>query len=457
MEDKMRNYLENQLFSERFKEIILTLILKKKSIVAICLNQVLQNIENNYMPLHEEFKKVSSLRMLDFRKDNDSYVISYLALGKEPEFTANDKWTRKNRQQGKVGKTIKTFLSNYLPLLQISLTDADIEVFVNDTKSLLSNKYIEFKLVKGMDIAKYYYYENYAHFSDSNTLHNSCMKYERCQSFFDIYTENPDCELLIMFDKSTSEELIVARALVWNKDGQKYVDRRYYMLDMYHTAMIDYIKSQKWGYKAHNTFDDSISKIFCVYDDSTESYVEKDIVLSYTYKEDISIFPYSDTVKYYQNKFLTNDLDSLDKGEYYTLCDTDGEYESSYDDDDDEDMVYCSICDSRVHIDDASYIESIGEYVCDCHCEYDTVLQENILASEGVWIRTFNDHLFCHESILEECIKYNEEYYINPGNSYDLQSCIIHIDEGDNVDMAEFLENGYEVITDGILIKPYGN
>lgn len=442
----MTNYLALPLFSDKMKEILLNLIMKKKSVVCITLNHVLQNIENEFLRNHEEFKKVESLRMLDFRKDNDSYVVSYLALGKEPEYTERDKWSRKNRQQGKIGKIIKNFLEPYASLIGIRLTAADIEEFVNDIKAALSDTNLEFRLVKGDDIRKYYLEDNYATFSLSNPLHNSCMKHGRCQSYFDIYTKNPDCEMLLLFDKSTSTEKIVARAIVWNKDGQKYVDRRYFMLDMYHTSMIEYVKQQGWMYKEHNTYDDDYNCDFMGPVDG--KYIQQTVTLTYDYGKDNNIyeFPYSDTVKYWDGQFLSNSKHELKK-KAKVLRDTGGDWDLDYE-------YCCACCDEEMDENDAIYCENYDNYYCrDCvvidyNDEYvpeDYAIHVVVAEGESVWVD--------QEELSEVAVNIDGTWYMKPGNGPD--SAIQYKDGLSEEEVAGFIEDGWvNVENENLLYKP---
>ncbi|MFM7986456.1 MAG: hypothetical protein ACKPKO_44805, partial [Candidatus Fonsibacter sp.] len=100
---------------------------------------------------------------------------------------------------------------NYLCQLRgISVTDSDREAFVNAWKASTEVSTIQFKLVSGEDIAKYYDENKY--YNRKGTLGSSCMRDESKRTF-KIYTENPDkVKLLIYVD---SDDKIHGRALVW--------------------------------------------------------------------------------------------------------------------------------------------------------------------------------------------------------------------------------------------------
>lgn len=107
------------------------------------------------------------------------------------------------------------------------LTDADIEIFYN--KVIAYQKQIaksagRIEIVKGEGIRKWYLMSNYS--EQKGQLGKSCMRYEHCQSYLDIYCENPEnISLVIIRDQNG---LLNARALLWKFDnGNFFLDRTY--------------------------------------------------------------------------------------------------------------------------------------------------------------------------------------------------------------------------------------
>ena len=330
---------------------------RKPSLVAYTMLHIKDIIDHKDLPGHDKFKAVESIRMLDLRKTDDFFGVSFLPLNKMPEYTDDGKWQRKNRQEGKIGKTIKTFIKPYEKLWHITINDQMLEEFVNDCKAVLCNKF-EYRLVSGEDIRKYYHESSYYQGKQSGTLWSSCMRYDCCQRYFDIYVDQPECEMLIMFDPLSSKTEIVARAIVWNINGQKYVDRRYYIQDFHHIAMIEYIKTQGWGYKVHNTYDDDISMDFYV--PSNGEYIAQEVDITVYPKERYNMYPYMDTVKWISEdgKMLTNSgYDS--HRTLYTLNDADGNTGAFHE-------LTCEICGHRLDEDDAIYDVDGYAYCCDC-------------------------------------------------------------------------------------------
>ena len=103
-----------------------------------------------------------------------------------------------NQQRTEI--TIGRFVSRVLLKSKITISDKNIETFVNSYKSrikFLNNVESNFEIVSGEDIKKWYLEDRYQ--SNRGQLANSCMRYKGCQEYFDIYTKNEDvCKLLIL-------------------------------------------------------------------------------------------------------------------------------------------------------------------------------------------------------------------------------------------------------------------
>ena len=145
------------------------------------------------------------------------------------------------RNEVKIGRFVNKLIDIYKKSgLEYTneFTASDIEKFVNAyTSKVLFNQDAlkRFELVKGDEIKKWYHESSYANKANGNLgpLHNSCMRFGRCQGFFKIYIDNPDvCQLLILKDETGKK--IDGRALIWTTvDGKKFMDRVYVNKDSY--------------------------------------------------------------------------------------------------------------------------------------------------------------------------------------------------------------------------------
>ena len=203
----------------------------------------------------------------------------------------------------------------------------DIEDFVNNYKAILKNKslYRNFRIVSGEDIKKWYLEKNYA-IGDGGTLSKSCMKFRYAQTFFDIYTKNPDkIRLLILLDEN--KEFILGRALLWTMDmpkGAILMDRIYYSQDHILNMFINYAIKNEWYYKLDSNTNPMIS-----YFNEKPFKIRMSIKIKKLKYEN---FPFIDSIGFYDpSKYiLTNDpkyLKKLNCKEYYDLCDHLGGYE----------------------------------------------------------------------------------------------------------------------------------
>ena len=199
----------------------------------------------------------------------------------------------------------------------IVITDADIEKFVNEFLALRKSlnfdaSGIEFKIVEGEDIRKYYSYKSYFGY-DANVkkgqLWQSCMRYDHCQKYFDIYTENPEqVQMLVLV---TADGKLVGRALLWKLDKKSdydekpdgkivtgtFMDRIYTINDSDVKLFINHAIKNDWVYRNEEAN-------ICFNDEKIES-----PVLKVTLDMDIADwFPYIDTLSHYSidDNYLTN-------------------------------------------------------------------------------------------------------------------------------------------------------
>ena len=200
------------------------------------------------------------------------------------------------------------FLNAFLEAIGSKYTSATIEKFVNLFQSeveLENNAMSFFKLVKGNEIKKWYHHRNYA--ANSGQLGNSCMRYDKCQSYFDIYTRNPDVCQLLIYEK---DDKLLGRALVWTLDnGKKYMDRIYTIKDNIDILFIRWADENNISYSSTEQMKVNLS-------------IKWDI--DFIIDEEIQ-FPYMDTFIYYKpdESYLTNKFNGITRP-YLELDSTSG-------------------------------------------------------------------------------------------------------------------------------------
>ena len=159
------------------------------------------------------------------------------------------------------------------------------------------------ELVSGQEIRKWYFEGNYM--SGKGSIHESCMRYSKCQNFFEIYENNPEvCNLLIF---KPEKDKISIRALIWTlSNGNKYMDRIYCSNFADNTIFINYAKKHGW----------------IIYDEIKNDKINIEIhvkVAQYRY------YPYMDTFKWYNR--TTGLLTKIRQGGQVNLISTGGGYD----------------------------------------------------------------------------------------------------------------------------------
>jgi hypothetical protein len=197
---------------------------------------------------------------------------------------------------------------------------------------------MSFALVKGEEI-RHWYNESTYHPEKSNySLDSSCMRYEYCQPFLDIYAANPDRVSMII---ATIGDMLVGRALVWKLDnGGIYVDRAYGE-DMTASAMLAWYVAE---------YPDAVIR----------SHSDGDSASACTLRSyDFSEYPYMDSMRYLSME--TGEISSRrHDGHYRVLTNTDGGFDQY------GEPIECPICGGDFPSSDGVWHDY--RYICeDCH------------------------------------------------------------------------------------------
>jgi hypothetical protein len=238
---------------------------------------------------------------------SDKTKISYLTEDRMKNIEPGDYWSSSRRYQAKPGGIVSKLFKD--------IPNSEVEAFSNAFRSVGLKNSFDFKIVDGEDIRKYYNGDEYN--SNGGSLGNSCMKYDRCQKYLDVYVENKGLiSMLIMMNKDGA---LMGRSLLWNDGDKKVMDRIYTendeMLTIFFKNWADengyiYKKNQNWV--------------------TTQVFINKGVEevhqLSFNIKGDYIYFPYFDTFKFYdkENRVLHNY--NPGGNSIKILCSPDGEY-----------------------------------------------------------------------------------------------------------------------------------
>ena len=147
-----------------------------------------------------------------------SDMISYLPESKFKNEMEFDVFGEKvGRSLMRVGRVVSKLITEE-QLKQYGVKQSQIEDFVNYYKSWFDKENVEFKIVEGDEIKKWYLDQNY--FAPSGacmgTIWNSCMRYRERQSYLDLYCKNPNVKMLVMLVNYGGVEKVRCRALLWD-------------------------------------------------------------------------------------------------------------------------------------------------------------------------------------------------------------------------------------------------
>ncbi len=171
---------------------------------------LLLKIRHNKESLTDSYVNYISISKQDRTK------LSYLSKDRVDTLDPHEYWTSSRRYIAKPGAFISKLFNN--------ISAKEVEKFSNLFRSQAAKAPFRFELVKGSSIKDFYYYESYQS-SERGSLGVSCMKHEHCQKFFDLYTENEEnISMLAMFN---DKNRLIGRALLWDFDSHKIMDRIY--------------------------------------------------------------------------------------------------------------------------------------------------------------------------------------------------------------------------------------
>lgn len=293
-------------------------------------------------------------------------------------------------------------------------TDSDLSKFVDKFKASYNSYKAKkerkepFRLVSGEDIRYWYLLDNYCNktLSGYGTLGKSCMRYEECQSYFDIYVNNPNVvQLLIKTDFEDGEEKLKARALFWKTDKGTFLDRIYYTDFEEHQEMINWCK-------------ENLKPTF-----HPGKYIGDVKVVLESNQNEYSKYPYMDSLPYYYT--LERTLYSCEqphvnqRSELLYLQDTDGGFQT-------QDSVYCEYIDDSLPEDEVVWSEYHSSYLPIHSSVWSDYYNSELFDDDAVYSNTLQDHLPREESVKVHIDSRNQDWF--PQN-HDLIAIDPYVDE----------------------------
>lgn len=295
----MLNYKNYILFENKYKENIneVDLVLSEGFINII--KRISDNPISDYLLASNNVLK-SKYTYIDITKNEN-----YISCVYYKDYNKNIKrgiWKYKKRKVIRIGKLINKLLDG-------KYNESVVENFINLYKSIIRENKTYFKVYRGNYIKKWYSENN---IDNIGTIGKSCMKFNRCQNYMDLYSNNPDkISLLVLFEKGMGKTKAIGRTLLWDMDKPKIkvMDRIYTSKDSDEFIFERYALNNNIFLTKHNN--------------GLNNFYVKLKPLKYEY------YPYLDTLFLYQphNGLLTDTINNCDLNfDVYILDDTYGYY-----------------------------------------------------------------------------------------------------------------------------------
>jgi len=303
----------------------------------------------------------------------DKGKISYLTKERFAVIDESEIWTSSRRFQAKPGGFISKVFKN--------IPSKEVELFSTLFRNVSNRIKVNLQVVKGERIRDFYYYESYA--SDNGSLGTSCMRYDSCQKYMNVYVDNTDVvSMLVMLNDYGS---LIGRALLWDCDGYKIMDRIYTTNDeAYAFYFKEWATKNNYLFKSNQNWFDTM-KFEKIGDKKQE--LKIDIKLS---NSDYRYYPYMDTFKFYNpNKGTFSNYQPKD--DFYTVCSPDGsKYDSDY-------LVLDVIDKVFRYRHDAVYLRYIDGFTNSNNVNYSEIHDEYILCQDSVYDDELCDYIFNEE------------------------------------------------------------
>ena len=383
LEFLLENKLTLRLFFSAELRLILSNILKS--------NQPGWEVAKYLLNCHNETDKRYEITFVDKTDKNDR--VSFLQANRAKKFfdetgdeninswAFNQMYNQSLNSPGKVWKeqrseiTIGKFTNKIYQNDKKTLTSKELENFVNLYKSFYDMEkeaFSRFEVVSGEEIKKWYLYENYE--DQRGQLGASCMRHKGCQTYFNIYIQNPEVVSLVILKSAKDDTKITGRALLWTSTlGNKIMDRIYYINDSDRHLFEKFAKENGWKSKDEMNW---------------RELEENTIQLK---KWNFDEYPYMDTYSYLSKEkgILSADEDLWPEQGYIRLQSTGGQFE-------DDDVVWSDYNGEYIPRDEAAYCDRRGEWV-----------HEN----DAIWLEYREEYAHPYDELCHS--KYNDEDYFS--------------------------------------------
>lgn len=300
----------------------------------------------------------------------DKGKISYLTKERLAVIDESEIWTSSRRFQAKPGGFISKVFKD--------IPAKEVELFSTLFRNVSNRIKVNLQVVKGERIRDFYYYESYA--SDNGSLGASCMRYDSCQKYMNVYVENTDVvSMLVMLN---DDDALIGRALLWDCDGYKIMDRIYTTNDeKYAFYFKEWATKNNYLFKSNQNWFDTLT--FEKIGDKKQE-LRIDIKLP---NSDYKYYPYMDTFKFFNAE--TGTISNYQpKSDFYTICTPDGsKYASDY-------LAFDIVDKVFRYRHDACYVRYLDGFTTGDNVNYSDIHDEYILCQDAIYDGELCDYIF---------------------------------------------------------------
>ncbi len=309
----------------------------------------------------------------------DKSKLSYLSQDRIDALDETEYWSSSKRYMAKPGSFISKLFKD--------IPAKEVEKFSTLLRTQSKKPAFTFNIVKGSDIKKYYYYQSYAS-SDRGTLGASCMKHDHCQRYLDLYIENQDnITMLVMLN---DREQLIGRALLWDFDGYKIMDRIYTQNDEELSFYFKQWATEKgYFYKSEQNW---FNTLFFEQVGTGRKEMKIEFTLPNIKQH---YYPYMDTFKFIdldKGKLYNYIPDDVDFSSFRTLTASDGgKHPGDY-------LVFDQLDRVMRYRNDAAWINYAGYWTGRQNAVYSNYNDCYILNQDSVYNEYLDDHIFNEEN-----------------------------------------------------------
>lgn len=411
----MENSFMPVILSSKFREVLYRINDE--------ISRTILNMENN-----ADF--IFAFSLLDITDDNTS--LSFITAKKYndiPRERGNGDlpWTSPSRNIMKAGRVI----NKIAPFFKQTDVEKWVNAFKAEHKNLING--LKFKIVEGKDIAKFYNGKKYAR--GNGSLNKSCMRHDACESFMQLYADNPsNIKMVILFE---DREHIAGRALLWKLDEPAntwFMDRIYVKEDSDVILFKKFAQKNGWLYKNQQSFD-----AVNVVQDNIDTYVNMKIKIKGGC--DYTRFPYIDTLQFFNKKdnYLTNDETEYQTNPYsIKLREINGNNSGNEFFVEDiihkdmisiEDAIYCYYGDGYTHKNTAIFLPEYDEYAFPSEVRFSSYQNKLLTVNGSVYSHRLNSFIQSSIAIrvfLDKEMSSYDYYLVEKNNEYVLMGSIAY-------------------------------